>query len=469
MPITLPYNLKFKNGNSAYSAIPIAVGDFDLSVSSGVSPEMYGAVGDGVTDDTTAWQAALDTGRNVFALSGKYKVGTLTVSKNCVIDCNNAEFICTATKLFDIHGEVKVTLTGQNSYTANEHQYAIQSETYGNYTGFGMLIGTNNFEETRSYYYGGFVCTFNNGIMNERYPIDVTNGTNNVTLQLINPITVYLKNISGVSYSGSSDSAKNYIVIKYGYGCVLENIQAELDDFYAFIDLQKSLNCVLQNLRINSKMGSSGTNSYLVAFSDSSFCTVKDSYLFNKYWHCVTTGNSYLCYHNTVENCSLLCDSGGAFVDHPNGINTIVKGCTVCGIGIGGLGVVEDCVILRSSSGCNINIFPTTGPLITGADIINVRFNNTNSASITVRPNPYQSDVRYYVDNIYIADVKITKKTGSLSIGYNIDSVISDLNAYFTIGDIIVSDCYATIDFNSDSPNVTRTGEHIVLRNCSRS
>lgn len=39
-----------------------------------VTPQMYGAVADGVTDDTVAVQAALDSGKNVYFPEGRYKV-----------------------------------------------------------------------------------------------------------------------------------------------------------------------------------------------------------------------------------------------------------------------------------------------------------------------------------------------------------------------------------------------------------
>lgn len=49
-----------------------------------ITPQMFGAVGDGVNDDTAAIQAALDTGEDVYFLNGKYRVcgPGLVVNKN---------------------------------------------------------------------------------------------------------------------------------------------------------------------------------------------------------------------------------------------------------------------------------------------------------------------------------------------------------------------------------------------------
>ena len=51
-----------------------------------VTPQMYGAVADGITDDTAAVQAALNAGGNIYFPAGRYKVTSqLTATKPCTI------------------------------------------------------------------------------------------------------------------------------------------------------------------------------------------------------------------------------------------------------------------------------------------------------------------------------------------------------------------------------------------------
>lgn len=60
-----------------------------------VTPQMYGAIGDGVTDDTAAFQEALNTGNNVFVPTSnneQYYIGSelyITTSRQCLFSVEN--------------------------------------------------------------------------------------------------------------------------------------------------------------------------------------------------------------------------------------------------------------------------------------------------------------------------------------------------------------------------------------------
>ena len=57
-----------------------------ITVNEYVTPQQYGAVGDGITDDSSAFQDAIDTGKPVLIPSGTYVISsTLSLPLNCVI------------------------------------------------------------------------------------------------------------------------------------------------------------------------------------------------------------------------------------------------------------------------------------------------------------------------------------------------------------------------------------------------
>lgn len=92
------------------------------------SPESYGAIGNGLNDDTTAFQNALDNS-NVIVCEpyAIYRITTtLRVRKNTIIDLNNSTIICTTNHCF---------------YNFRE------GDSYGSYNGNGNITIKNGFIE----------------------------------------------------------------------------------------------------------------------------------------------------------------------------------------------------------------------------------------------------------------------------------------------------------------------------------
>ena len=378
-----------------------------------VTPEMFGAVGDGVADDTQAWQDAVDTGKNVVATSDTYKCGTITVTEDITIDCRNAKFICTEQKLFECNGTVIATLTGESDYSANSVGYSITDAGYTSYTGMAMLKGTNNFETSRDYYMGGFVCYFKNGKMCGTYPIDVTG----VSIEIVSPIKVVIENIGEIDHNYSTEDYT--IEINYGYGSVVRNSNISHSGAYTVVFLYNCLNCVCDNVNIEQTFTSGDDNSYLIAFANSSYCTAKNCYLYNKNWHCITTGNTYLCYHNTVDNCYLYTSASVSYEDHENALATSILNSTCAGVGLCGLGTIDNCKIISISEGqknCLLRLIAMSNETVAVYSVSNVEFfpaDNANGSycGIHLTSSSRVNGNTYYITKCNIRNVKNTSPT----------------------------------------------------------
>lgn len=414
-----------------------------------VTPEMFGAVGDGVTDDTTAWQAAVDTGMDVRATKSAYKVGQINVTRNVSIYCNSARFVCTATKLFNCTGEVVTTLQDEADYAINQSDYAITNASYATYTGFAMLKGTNNFEKTKNYYRGGFACYFKNGKMTARYPINVTG----VSIEIINPITVYIYNIGDIEHNVSTRDFS--IIIKYGYGCAIRDSKIEHSGAYTVIQLDSCLNCIVDNVNITQQFSSNDNNSYLVNIDNASFCTVRDCYMFNKNWHCITTGDTYLCYGNSVDNCHLMSEGQLAIQDHLNARGTKIINSTCSCIGISGMGVIENCVIepiAVSPYNCVVYLFAVSDLDTATYRVANVSVNRktdaSNSYTGVIIGGGVANNESYYIKDVVFDNVKTVNndKSGTFMFGFA-------SGASVVIKNIHINDCTLNIEMGKKSTN----------------
>lgn len=82
-----------------------------------VTPQMYGAMGDGSTDDTQALQTAFDSGFDVFIPTGTYKTSGVNITINRHVYCDNVTFKATTayqdyviqvTTLIDLDGIISI-------------------------------------------------------------------------------------------------------------------------------------------------------------------------------------------------------------------------------------------------------------------------------------------------------------------------------------------------------------------------
>lgn len=109
----------------------------------GVTPQNYGAVGDGVTNDTTAVQDAIDSGDLVYIPPGDYLVGALTIPDGTTIYGNGQE----SRLLFATASSALVTLTDQSFIQMRDLRLELTSAATGS-----ILVDLSN----------SFRCLFQN-------------------------------------------------------------------------------------------------------------------------------------------------------------------------------------------------------------------------------------------------------------------------------------------------------------------
>lgn len=399
------------------------------------TPEMFGAKGDGVTDDTQAWQMAVDSGFSVKATKKLYKCGKITVTNNIEIDCNGADFICLSDILFDCKGSVVTSLTNESDYTSNQIDYNIIDSDYSNYTGFAFLKGDNNFDTARSYYLGGFMGYFVDGRLSCSYPVDVTN----TTIDIINPITVCFSHIGNIEHLSSGAKSINVL---YGVNCAISGCKIESSSVCIFLQLEKCFNCILTNSIIKLKYGSSGTNSYIVNFGDCSFCSIDGCYLYNHFWHCATTGGTYLSYKNQIRSSELQTYNAVSFEDHANALGTEIIDCTCSCVGLSGLSVIRDCIITSTNTAngsCYLRFYAKSNIEASIYTANNIRFLPKNGASdvgVRLSVESLQANKTYYIKECIFDNIKCYNKNAAGSIRFSFQS-----DCQYHIHNIKISDC----------------------------
>lgn len=413
-----------------------------------VTPEMFGAIGDGVTDDTAAWQTAVDSGFSVKASKTRYKCGKININKDIIVDCCGASFIATDSILFNCSGSVVATLTGEGDYTPNEVGYLISNENYTSYSGFAMLKGTNNFEPSRDYYKGGFVCEFENGKMNGSYPIGVTG----VSIEIINPVTVRIKNIGDILNTAGAVGGQT-IKLTHCVNSTVSNVKAKNAANYSFIGFNSCMNCVAESIFVNQYFQVANNNSYIIEICDSVKCDVKNSVLHNRMWHCWSSGGVYLCYDNKIESCLCTGNNQYAVLDHNNARRTSVLNSVIAGVWLNGLSVIDNTSIIpldNASKTCLLTLSPCAEQKNACYTVKNVTFctdgdSAASNVRVYLRHDTGTTGGSYYYKHIEIHNLITTGVTKN-----TIQLALTSGNTY-TLGEIFIKNTDADILIDKSS------------------
>lgn len=417
-----------------------------------VTPEMFGAYGDGTHDDSASWNKAVSVKRDVKAFEKTYHLTQkINVTDNIEIDCGGASFTTTVNTVFDITGEVITSLANENNYSANDKDYTISNTDYLSYSGYAFVHGNNNFQESRSNYLGGFTCIFNNGKIGQSYPIPVEN----TVIDIVKPITMTLKNIKGITHATPTTYNTLSIKLSYGVGCRIENIYCKKAEAYATIWINKSLNINIDNINITQDANLSDNVSYIIYIGDSSYCNTTNSYLFNKQWHCWTTSGDFLCYKNTCTNCEFISETGVGLQDHENALGTSIENCTATCMGLSGMASVKNVVIetrlFSSQKRCTLSLMPMTIKENAVYFVDGVKFNADPDTAhpyvgVWFSNSPQVTGKTYYFNIATIKNVYSNVRATTYC-------TTSDTTGSYNLGKVIIDNCQLEISLKRNGEN----------------
>ena len=319
-----------------------------------VSVKDFGAVGDGVTDDSAAIQAAVTAARTVHVPSGTYVVtsqvtvpsnSTIILDVDAVIDMSSA---ASGLRAFYAAGSVGTAY----NLTANTTSFGT---TLTVSTGDSANFAADDWVQV--YSSAVFDEGWSNSVFGEIAQIDSVNtGTGVITLKTelaggtyttaasaqVRKVT-FVENVmvTGGSFVGSQTTATLHTAVRYDFAinCVVDGIRTRYCNGNA-VNIRSGLFCTVKNVFVQDALG---VNGYGINLTDCcQDCTVVDS-SFLRCRHAVTSTSSdkgqsrRLTYQNLRSWDSI--NTGDAFDTHASSTDVMFVNCVSYGASANGFNV----------------------------------------------------------------------------------------------------------------------------------
>lgn len=376
-----------------------------------VSPEQYGAIGDGDTDDTAAWKKAISSGKPIICKrTAIYKISeTLNIHSDITIDGNNCRFICTADTLFHLVGSVIKTYNA-NDYIANTN-YILS-----NYNGYAVIKGGNNSIPFNDNLKNGGIVSFSNGVLNDSFPVSITE----IKIDELKTISAIISNIADVIIGVDG----TVIFAEYNANSKFININCS-GALYSLVRCKLCYNCVIEYCtNVQPMYTGQGVNTYIVLLESSSKCIVNNCIFANLFWDCFSTGGTYFCVDNQIKDSVMIGQRTHSIDDHHNGIGTIVTNTVLTTATLGGRCYIHDCKIISPNSSnysCNITLLAMP-----------IEFSQYRIENVDFYPSPTASNVNIILRRIsdvqgvvgYFDFVKIKNVTNHTKLSSNAEEIV---------------------------------------------
>ena len=305
-----------------------------------VSVKDFGAVGDGVADDTAAIQAAVNAAKNIIVPTGTYKItADINLTSNQTIECQadvvfDVSSAPTGTRVFYAAGSFGSTYSLTADANVGATTLTLTSGDAANFAADDWIQIYSN-----TIYDPGFaagkigeivqIASVVSGTITLKSPLD---GGNYTTAQsaVIRKAT-FVENISviGGQFIGSSTSTVLHVAVRFdiAYNCSIYKSRAKFCNGNSF-NIRDSLFCIASDIYVEDALATTG---YGINWTGTcQDCKTVNS-VFVRCRHAVTntSGGIGLCRRLSYENCTSYdsINNGDAFDTHSNGEDIAFVNC----------------------------------------------------------------------------------------------------------------------------------------------
>ena len=163
-----------------------------------ITPQMFGAKGDGITDDTKAFQKCFAANRKIIIPKGNYLVGQCEVTNSCLIEMYDGAYITLKDEYFIHTSEGTITIKGGSFYgtaKASESRYYAKKVITGKL--FDIKITNTRFYRCIALYqtegnYSGFIHCNNMWVYDSQFIISTK------TLNFVSCVGCVIQNASNI-------------------------------------------------------------------------------------------------------------------------------------------------------------------------------------------------------------------------------------------------------------------------------
>lgn len=332
------------------------------------TPEMFGAVGDGETDDSEAVQAAVNAGYAVYFASNKtyYLASHVMIDHDCHLFGGDNTVIKTATvngslnNVFVANGTLKKTTTLTTDYdsdgtTDNSGNQFTLSDMTGIAIDDIMVIEATDqyYNYSRQYYYLGgtlLIGDIYNGHLytTTNLPFDIEN-TENVSVKIYSAPQIIIEGLNFVGEMVSGGNYKYFVLLNQCRNSIVRNCRmTEMD---SGIRIDNCFNTLIESVELSKskELNTRQGDGYGIAIYSSTNTVVERVNAICSQ-SCVCLSGDVTCFNTYIKHCSLCAECRpNAIGSHENAYNTVVEDCTLTGVNILGTGTVNRCRFIRNN------------------------------------------------------------------------------------------------------------------------